>query len=289
MSELQLLDAIVSAEWLHQHIDHPNLVIFDASWHMPAANRDAFSEWKNEQIKNSRFFDFDQAISDPDSDLPHMMPDVDLFTIEVQKMGLNHDSQVVVYDSVGMFSSPRVWWMLRAMGFNACTVLDGGLPAWKSAGFEINSDAGSISSEQGNYIADQVDSRFCDSQAVLSAIDDTSTTILDARPAERFRGEVDEPRAGLRRGRMPGAGNLPFPDLFADGLMKPKSELEAIFARMIPPGNRTICSCGSGVTACVIALGAHLVGYDDITVYDGSWCEWGLPGDLPVVGLLLTN
>ena len=282
MSELRLPDAIVSAEWLHQHIDHPNLVIFDASWHMSAANRNAFSEWQNEQIKNARFFDFDQAISDPDSDLPHMMPDVDLFTIEVQKLGLNHDSQVVVYDSVGMFSSPRVWWMLRAMGFNACAVLDGGLPAWKSAGFAINSLAESIPSEQGNYIADQVDSRFCDSQAVLSAIDDTSTTILDARPAERFRGEVDEPRAGLRRGQMPGAGNLPFPDLFADGLMKPKSELEAIFARLIPPGNRTICSCGSGVTACVIALGAHLVGYDDITVYDGSWCEWGLPGDLPV-------
>lgn len=282
MSEFQLPDAIVSAEWLHQHIDHPNLLIFDASWHMPAANRDAFSEWQNEQIKNARFFDFDAAISDPDSDLPHMMPDADLFTIEVQKLGLNHDSQVVVYDSVGMFSSPRVWWMLRAMGFNSCAVLDGGLPAWKSAGFAVNSLDESIPSEQGNYIADQVDSRFCDSQAVLSAIDDTSTTILDARPAERFRGEVDEPRAGLRRGHMPGAGNLPFPDLSAEGLMKPKPELEAIFARLIPPGNTTICSCGSGVTACVIALGAHLVGYDDITVYDGSWCEWGLPGDLPV-------
>jgi thiosulfate/3-mercaptopyruvate sulfurtransferase len=168
------------------------------------------------------------------------------------------------------------------MGFNACAVLDGGLPAWKSAGFEINNQAESIPGEQGNYVADQIDSRFCDSQAVLSAIDDTSTTIIDARPAERFRGEVDEPRAGLRRGRMPGAGNLPFPDLFADGLMKPKPELEAIFARLIPPGNRTICSCGSGVTACLIALGAHLVGYDNITVYDGSWCEWGQPGDLPV-------
>jgi len=282
MSELQLPDAIVSAEWLRRHVDHPNLVIFDASWHMPAANRDAFSEWRNEQIKNARFFDFNAAISDPDSDLPHMMPDVDLFTIEVQKLGLNHDSQVVVYDSVGMFSSPRAWWMLRAMGFDACAVLDGGLPAWKSAGFEINSQAESIPREQGNYVADQIDSRFCDSQAVLSAINDTSTTIIDARPAERFRGEVDEPRAGLRRGRMPGADNLPFPDLFADGLMKPKPELEAIFARLIPPGNRTICSCGSGVTACLIALGAHLVGYDDVTVYDGSWCEWGQPGDLPV-------
>ena len=282
MSELQLPEAIVSAEWLREHIDHPNLVIFDASWHMPAANRDAFTEWLNEQIKNARFFDFDQAISDPDSDLPHMMPDADLFTLEVQKLGLNHDSRVVVYGSVGMFSSPRVWWMLRAMGFETCAVLDGGLPAWKSAGFATGSLAESIPSEPGNYIADQVDSRFCDSQAVLAAIDDASATILDARPAERFRGEVDEPRAGLRRGRMPGADNLPFPDLFADGLMRPKSELEAIFNQLIPAGNRAICSCGSGLTACVIALGAHLAGYDDVTVYDGSWCEWGQPGDLPV-------
>ena len=172
--------------------------------------------------------------------------------------------------------------MLRAMGFETCAVLDGGLPAWKSAGFATGSLAESIPSEPGNYIADQVDSRFCDSQAVLAAIDDASATILDARPAERFRGEVDEPRAGLRRGRMPGADNLPFPDLFADGLMRPKSELEAIFNQLIPAGNRAICSCGSGVTACVIAFGAHLAGYDDVTVYDGSWCEWGQPGDFPV-------
>jgi thiosulfate/3-mercaptopyruvate sulfurtransferase len=168
------------------------------------------------------------------------------------------------------------------MGFNNCAVLDGGLPAWKNASFATNSLAGSIPGEQGNYVADWIDSRFCDSQEVLAALEDASITILDARSAERFRGEVDEPRAGLRRGRMPGADNLPFPDLFADGLMKSKSELEAIFSRLIPAGNRAICSCGSGVTACVIALGAHLAGYEDVTVYDGSWCEWGQPGDLPV-------
>jgi thiosulfate/3-mercaptopyruvate sulfurtransferase len=282
MSELQLPDAIVSSEWLHQHIDHPDLVIFDASWHMPSANRDAFTEWQDEHIENARFFDFDVAISDTDSDLPHMMPDDEHFSREVQKLGLNHDSQVVVYDSIGMFSSPRVWWMLKAMGFNACAVLDNGLPAWKNAGFATSSLAESNPAVPGNYIAARVERSFCDSQVVLAALDDASTTILDARPAERFHGEVDEPRAGLRRGHMPGAGNLPFSDLFADGLMKPKSELEGIYKQLIPTGNRAIFSCGSGVTACVIALGAHLVGYRDISVYDGSWCEWGQPGDLPV-------
>ena len=282
MSELQLPDAIVSSEWLHQHINHPDLLVFDASWHMPSANRDAFTEWQHEQIKNARFFDFDSAISDPDSDLPHMMPDAEHFTREVQKLGLNHDSQVVVYDSVGMFSSPRVWWMLKAMGFDACAVLDSGLPAWKRAGFATCSLIESNPAVPGNYIAARVESSFCDSQVVLAALDDASTSILDARPAERFHGEVEEPRAGLRRGHMPGAGNLPFPDLFADGLMKPKSELEVIFSQLIPTGNRAIFSCGSGVTACVIALGAHLAGYQDISVYDGSWCEWGQPGDLPV-------
>ena len=172
--------------------------------------------------------------------------------------------------------------MLRAMGFNACAVLDGGLPAWKSAGFETSRLAESVPIEPGNYIASQVDSKFCDSRAVLSAISDNSTTVLDARPAERFRGEVDEPRAGLRRGRMPGASNLPFPDLFADGLLKPSPELKAMFGELIPAGNRAICSCGSGVTACIIALGAHLVGNDNVTVYDGSWCEWGQPDLFPV-------
>ncbi len=282
MTALILPDILVSAEWLRQNIDHPQLVVFDASWHMPSTGRNGLQEWQNERIKNARFFDFDQTICAPGSELPHMMPEADRFTDEVQKLGLNQDSVVVIYDSIGMFSSPRVWWMLKSMGCEACAILDGGLPAWKKAEY-ATSDAGeSVAYARGNFVARLGSNDFCDAGAVLDAIDDDSITIIDARPAERFRGEVDEPRAGLRRGHMPGAVNLPFPELFDQGLMKSKSQLVEIFNRLIPQGNRSICSCGSGVTACVLAFATHLAGYNNVSVYDGSWCEWGQPGDLPV-------
>lgn len=282
MTVLQLPDSLVSAEWLQLNIDHPQLVIFDASWHMPVSGRDGFNEWNNERIKNARYFDFDQKVCAPDSDLPHMMPNAERFTDEVQNLGLNDDSVVVIYDSLGMFSSPRVWWMLRSMGFEACAILDGGLPAWKNAGFAIDNEAGSNLYDSGNFVARPVAGNFCDARAVLAGIDDSTVTILDARSSERFLGEVEEPRAGLRKGHMPGASNLPFPELMDQGLMKPKVEIKQILGRLIPVGNRTICSCGSGITACVIAFSADLAGYDNVSVYDGSWCEWGQPGSLPV-------
>jgi thiosulfate/3-mercaptopyruvate sulfurtransferase len=282
MTELQLPDSLVSAEWLQRNIDHPQMVIFDASWHMPASGRDGFKEWQNVRIKNARYFDFDKSVCDPDSDLPHMMPAAELFTTEVQKLGLNKNSVVVIYDSLGLFSSPRVWWMLRSMGFEQCAVLDGGLPAWLNAGFAIDHYAESNSGNPGDFVASKVAGDFCDAQAVLAGIDDPGVTILDARPGERFRGEVEEPRAGLRKGHMPGARNVSFPELLDQGRMKSKAELKQIFKRHIPTGNHTICSCGSGITACVIAFAAHLSGYDDLSVYDGSWCEWGQPGELPI-------
>lgn len=168
------------------------------------------------------------------------------------------------------------------MGFEQCAVLDGGLPAWLDAGFAIDHDAESNPGDPGDFVAIKIAGNFCDAQAILAGIDDAGVTILDARPGERFRGEVEEPRAGLRRGHMPSARNVPFPELLNQGRMKSKAELKQIFKRNIPAGNHTICSCGSGITACVIAFAAHLAGYDDMSVFDGSWCEWGRPGELPV-------
>ncbi len=283
MPPLELPGSLVSANWLYNHIDHPQLVVFDGSWHMPAAQRNARDEWRNEQIKKARYFDFDRRICDPDTGLPHMMPDAERFTDEIQKLGLNQDSVVVVYDTLGQFSSPRVWWMLRSMGFESCAILDGGLPAWKAAAYPLSNESSASEKESGNFIASSIEGRFKDANAVLDATRDESITILDARSGERFRGEVEEPRPGLRKGHMPSAKNLPFSDLFSEGLMKSESELKAIFRDLIPQGNQVICSCGSGITACVIAFGAQLVGYDDVSVYDGSWCEWGRPGELPVV------
>lgn len=282
MTALQLPEPLVSTEWLHQHIDHPQLVIFDGSWHMPATGQDAFKEWQSEHIKGARFFDFDQTVCAPGSELPHMMPDAERFSREVQKLGLNHDSIVVIYDSLGMVTGPRIWWMLKSMGFDACALLDGGLPAWEEAGYDTCDETQAPGVAPGNFVASEVAGHFCGVDAVIAAIDDASVTILDARSAERFSGEIEEPRPGLKRGHMPGAINMPFPELFYHGRLKSKSELADMFSDKIPQGNRTIYSCGSGVTACVNAFAARLVGYDDVSVYDGSWCEWGLPGELPV-------
>ncbi len=283
MSVLQLPGSLVDVDWLHKNLDDPQLIIFDGSWHMPATKRIAFEEWQHEHIKNARFFDFDQRVCAPGTDLPHMMPDAQKFTDEVRKLGLSEDSVVVIYDSMGVFTAPRVWWMLRAMGFENCAVLDGGLPAWHKAGYDIESEEDAIAPQRGNFVARSVPGKFCDANSVLTALDDDSAAVVDARSTPRFSGEVEEPRAGLRRGHMPGSTNLPFPDLLENGLLKSGQQLSALIDKHFDSDKHTICSCGSGVTACIIAFGAHLIGNDNVSIYDGSWSEWGLPGDLPVV------
>lgn len=283
MARLELPDSLVDVNWLQQHLDHPDLVIFDASWHMPASARDGEKEWAEKHIPGARFFDFDRKICRPGGDLPHMMPDEALFTREVQALGLSQHSQVVIYDALGMFSAARAWWMLRAMGCLDCALLDGGLPAWESAAYPLQSKQQSRDHAPGDFVARQDASAFVDAAAVLAALPGEDKRILDARPAARFRGEADEPRAGLRRGHMPGAINLPFGDLFEQGKLKPAAQLKAIMDPLLRGSEGVICSCGSGVTACILAFAAHRVGYDKLAVYDGSWCEWGQPGELPVV------
>jgi thiosulfate/3-mercaptopyruvate sulfurtransferase len=283
MSSLSMPASLVSVTWLQQHLEHEDLVLFDASWHMPATGRDGFVEWQQDRIEGARFFDFDGTICDPESNLPHMLPSTERFTQELRALGLNQRSRVVVYDSMGMFSSTRAWWMLNAMGCDQLALLDGGLPVWKAAGFAVQNGAETADWPQGNFSACFDASQVADAATVLAALDDDSACVLDARQRERFTGAAEEPRAGLRRGHMPGAVNLPFAELFEQGLLKPNAELAQIIEPLVGDSNRAICSCGSGVTACILAFALHQIGREREAVYDGSWCEWGLPGELPVV------
>ena len=283
MSKLEFPGLLIDAHWLYEHLEHESLIVFDASWHMPAAGRDGVAEWAQQHIPGARHFDFDGKVCEPNSELPHMMPSASLFTREMQSLGLNQDSKVVVYDSLGLFSSARVWWMLRAMGCHDCAVLDGGLPAWIKAGYPLQAQEQSPEFASGDFSADFDETFFVDASTVLSSLNNPSLGVLDARSQARFSGEAKEPRAGLRKGHMPGAMNLPFAELFDQGMMKSPQDLKQILEPMLVDRNRTICSCGSGVTACILALAAIHAGYDNLAVYDGSWSEWGMPGDLPVV------
>lgn len=283
MSNAKITSPLVSVQWLAEHLDAENLVILDASMQpvTPVANDSALEE--STFIKGARRFDFDKDIRDKNTDLPHMMPSPEFFTEEMQKLGINKDSAVIVYDCMGVYSSPRAWWMFRAMGHGQVAVLDGGLPAWKEAGFAMGDRPEKIAILRGDWIAKSQAWLFCDSAVVLEALSDPRFAVLDARSTGRFNGTEPEPRAGLRPGHMPNSINLPYAQVVVDGFVLPVIKLDSIFLKLVNKEQTLIFSCGSGVTACITALAAELAGYSNIAVYDGSWSQWGLPSSgLPV-------
>jgi len=272
---------LVSTQWLAAHLRDPDLRILDASWYMPADQRNPKAEYLERHIPGARFFDIDE-ISDLRSDLPHMAPTVEKFMSRMRAMGVGDGHQVVVYDGSGLFSAARVWWLFRLMGKTDVAVLDGGLPKWVAEGRPVNDDDPVIRdrhmtvTRQNNLVKDVTQ--------VARAAKLGDHVIVDARAAERFRGEAPEPRPGLRSGHIPGARNVPFKTLLnADGTMKDIAAQRDVFvAAGVDLSKPVITSCGSGVTAAVLALALERIGKRDHSIYDGSWSEWGMYADLPI-------
>ena len=232
-------------------------------------------------IPSARHFDFDKKICKQTGDLPHMMPDAIEFQTHVQNLGINKDSLIVIYDSKGIYSAPRAWWMFRSMGHENVAVLDGGLPEWMLAGGKMQ-DGHSTGNRPGNFKA-QDKHLFSNIGHVASALCESKSVVVDARSRERFHGKAPEPREGLRGGHMLNAINMPFTEVLQGNRMKSKAELIKIFSHVSKEREQFIFSCGSGVTACILALAADIAGIPHLSVYDGSWSEWGLPSDRVVV------
>lgn len=275
-------EPIVETSWLADNLSAPDLAVLDASWHLPMMNRDGRREFLAEHIPSAQFFDIDE-LSDETSDLPHMLPSTVKFASRMKEMGIGDGVRVVVYDSTGIYSAARAWWSLRAMGHNDVAVLNGGLPKWREEGRPL--EDGPARQRARTHFTPRFNAALvADLYDMKGYVSTGNSQIIDARPAARFRGEEAEPRPGLRRGHMPGAMNLPFTELInPDGTLRSASEIRDAFAQAgVDTQGPMVTTCGSGVTASILALALAAIGQPDVGVYDGSFAEWGKNNGLPV-------
>ena len=273
--------AVVGTDWLAARLGHARLRVVDGSWHMPQLNRNARAEYAAAHLPGAVFFDID-AIADRQTTLPHMLPTARQFAEQVGALGIGPGNLVVVYDSRGVVSAARVWWTLRAMGHERVSVLDGGLPKWRAEGRPLESGEPVV--RRRRFAARPRPALVRTLEQMRDNVETAREQVLDARSRGRFAGTEPEPRAGLRGGHIPGSLNLPYDALYRpDGTLLPAEELRRRFeASGLDLDEPVATTCGSGVTASVLALGLHVVGHRRVAVYDGSWSEWGAHADTPV-------
>lgn len=273
---------LVTTDWLAQRLGAPGVVVADATYHLPNTGRSGHAEYLAGHIPGAVFFDVD-GIRDESDPLPHMLPSADAFSAAMSRLGIANGDHVVAYDAHGLMSAARAWWMLRVFGHERVSLLDGGLPKWRREGRPL--EPGEVRREAGRFGAVLRPELVRAKRDLLANLDSRREQVVDARSAARFEGSAPEPRAGLRGGHIPGSRSLPY-DALLDRehrtVLSPERIGAAFDAAGIDRTRPVVCSCGSGVTAAVLAFGLFLTGKDDAAVYDGSWSEWGLPGDTPV-------
>ena len=272
------MDTLVSTEWLEAELGAPDLRILDATGFLPGSGRNARAEFEAAHIPGAAFFDIEE-ISARDSPLPHMLPPIHKFASRMQSLGVGDGNRIVIYDNSPLHTAARAWWMLRVFGAHRIALLDGGLQKWTAERRPV--EAGSHARRHGHFTAAFDASAVVDKAQVLAL--DGDTMLVDARPPARFAGEAADPRPGVVGGHIPGSRNAPQSDFFrADNSWKRDGELRAVFdAAGVDLGRPMVTTCGSGVTAAVVLFGAHLLGKEDVRLYDGSWSEWGADPDTP--------
>ncbi len=273
------MQSLVSTTWLSENFNDPDLVILDASLESNVANLEV--KFPDLQIKGTRFFDFKNVFADKNSPLPNMLPTAEFFEKECRNLGLNTSSKIVVYDNVGVYASPRVWWMFKAMGHDSIAVLDGGLSDWKNKNLDCEPKE-KTKFKFGDFRAIFQPELVRSSNQILENISLKNEIVIDARSKDRFMGLIPETRENLKSGHIPNSLNFPFLEVLHQGKFRSKEELHLVFKKLLLKEKDLVFTCGSGITACILQLAAENIGITNTSIYDGSWTDWGQLEGFPI-------